>query len=192
MSKEEKEVERELLDRYERWELINTYGGSDPNWEDGCNMNLVRNHIIYYKRQMEELNFFPEAYYRETPPEVANTYMARAEEIREHAKQSLAIYKRDNDYMYLVNNKHKLNKKDAQQISLNNVIGYVTGLEMFIEEDNLVRMRIHENPERYQESFKRCRKGMENILGELKEPKQIKLGQMSIFDLRNTAFDIGV
>lgn len=141
---------------------------------------------------MEELNFFPEAYYRETPPEVANTYMARAEEIREHAKQSLAIYKRDNDYMYLVNNKHKLNKKDAQQISLNNVIGYVTGLEMFIEEDNLVRMRIHENPERYQESFKRCRKGMENILGELKEPKQIKLGQMSIFDLRNTAFDIGV
>lgn len=139
---------------------------------------------------MEELNFLPEVYYRETPPEVANTYMARADEIREHAKQSLMIYKRDHDYMYLINNKDKINKKDAAQISLNNVIGYVAGLEMFIKEDNLVRMRIHENPERYKESFKRCRKSMENILGEEKEPKQIKLGQMSIFDLSNTAFDI--
>lgn len=33
----------------EHWKAINQNGCSDPFWSDGCNMNLTRNHIIYYQ-----------------------------------------------------------------------------------------------------------------------------------------------
>ncbi|WP_167957950.1 hypothetical protein [Anaerosporobacter faecicola] len=187
MTKEQKEAEKSLIDSFARWDYLMEYGGSDPNWEDGCNLNCVRNHIIYQKKNLEELEYFPDIYNRETPQEVDNKFMARADEIREHAKQSLIIYKRDRDYLYLVNNRHKVNKKDAEHIHIDNVIGYVTGLEMFIKQDNLLRMRLHEHPERYQESFKQCRIKMEKLIG---EPKVEKVGQLSIMDLLGTQFDI--
>lgn len=63
------------------WSNIKANGCSDPNWADGCNMNLVRNHITYYKKQIEELceeNHIelPSEYFLPTPPEVDNGYMA--------------------------------------------------------------------------------------------------------------------
>lgn len=64
-----------------RWKDINENGCNDPFWPDGCNMNLVRNHIIYYKWQLEDIcqkkgQSPPEEYYLATPPEVDNNYMA--------------------------------------------------------------------------------------------------------------------
>ena len=44
---------KELRGSYECWNHILQNGAGDPFWEDGANMNLVRNHIIYYKRQCE-------------------------------------------------------------------------------------------------------------------------------------------
>lgn len=38
------EIERE----YTRWNYIANNGCQDPFWPDGCNMKLVRNHIIYW------------------------------------------------------------------------------------------------------------------------------------------------
>lgn len=32
----------------QHWKDINQNGCNDPFWSDGCNMNLTRNHIIYY------------------------------------------------------------------------------------------------------------------------------------------------
>ena len=64
-----------------RWKDINQNGCSDPFWPDGCNMNLTRNHIIYYKRQLEDICRstgcdLPEEYYLATPPDVDDKYMA--------------------------------------------------------------------------------------------------------------------
>lgn len=47
----EQEIERER----NWWNTLKEHGGSDPFWPDGVNMNLVRNHIIYYLRQLQEL-----------------------------------------------------------------------------------------------------------------------------------------
>lgn len=47
----EQEIERERS----HWNALNERGGNDPFWPDGVNMNLVRNHIIYYLRQLQEL-----------------------------------------------------------------------------------------------------------------------------------------
>ena len=64
-----------------RWKDINQNGCNDPFWEDGCNMNLVRNHIIYYKRMISGICKqnqlpLPDEYYFSVPPEVDTHYMA--------------------------------------------------------------------------------------------------------------------
>lgn len=63
------------------WKYIQDHGCNDPFWTDGCNMNLTRNHILSYKRQIREIceenNIpLPEGYYLPTPPEVDDNYMA--------------------------------------------------------------------------------------------------------------------
>lgn len=65
----------------EHWKAINQNGCNDPFWSDGCNMNLTRNHIIYYQRLIREICaenqlLFPEEYYFSLPPEVDKNYMA--------------------------------------------------------------------------------------------------------------------
>lgn len=78
------DLERE----FKAWNTYYNYGGSDPFHEDGVNLSLIRNHIIYYKKMIEEeinnknnqLSFeeksFPDIYYKETPPEIDYKYMA--------------------------------------------------------------------------------------------------------------------
>lgn len=65
----------------EQWKMINQNGCNDPFWADGCNMNLTRNHIIYYQRQLKEICIengipLPDEYYLAVPPEVDTNYMA--------------------------------------------------------------------------------------------------------------------
>ena len=65
----------------EHWKAINQNGCNDPFWSDGCNMNLTRNHIIYYQCLIREICTenqlpFPEEYYFSPPPEVDKNYMA--------------------------------------------------------------------------------------------------------------------
>ena len=71
----------EIIKSREHWKQINDSGCNDPFWPDGCNMNLVRNHILYYQRKISEIcaekNLpYPEEYYFSVPPEVDNFYMA--------------------------------------------------------------------------------------------------------------------
>lgn len=84
LEKYTKDLERE----FQQWDAYYNYGGQDPFHEDGVNLYLIRNHIIYYKRKIEEeinnnegqLSFnekkYPDIYFKETPPEVSYTYMA--------------------------------------------------------------------------------------------------------------------
>ena len=71
-----------LSDRYARWLHHFNEGCSDPSWSDGVNMNLVRNHISYYKRTVEETfgeNFlaYPDEYFFLLPCELPNDFMAK-------------------------------------------------------------------------------------------------------------------
>lgn len=67
---------------YKYWHEIAEHGCSDPFWEDGVNMNLIRNHIIFYKSQIidqveEKMGQIPQEVYWAMPPEVPNTFMVR-------------------------------------------------------------------------------------------------------------------
>ena len=43
----------EIENAYARWNHIANNGCQDPFWPDGCNMNLIRNHIIYWYSILE-------------------------------------------------------------------------------------------------------------------------------------------
>lgn len=77
------ECKERIVAEISRWKWINEHGCSDPFWQDGCNMNLTRNHVISYKRDIADICerngwALPTEYYLPTPPEVDNNYMAAA------------------------------------------------------------------------------------------------------------------
>lgn len=140
----------ELEKAYAQWESLYKQGGSDPFYPDGVNLNLVRNHILYFKRQIEEtqpLYKNTEVYRRELPPQVEDGYMARAEEIRAHAKDALASYKADPYYQYLLHHREELDDAGLKKTSIRAVLNYAHSLETAIQEDDLVTMRRHERAE---------------------------------------------
>lgn len=70
----------QIVREINQWNYILEHGCSDPFWPDGCNMNLTRNHIISYKREIAKYceatgSELPPEYYLPTPPEVDENYM---------------------------------------------------------------------------------------------------------------------
>lgn len=75
------DLRQNILDERSHWKYLNNNGCNDPFWPDGCNMNLTRNHIIYYRKQIEEICEenglqLPVEYFLTVPPQVDNNYMA--------------------------------------------------------------------------------------------------------------------
>ena len=157
----------ELEKAYAQWESLYKQGGSDPFYADGVNLNLVRNHILYFKRQIEEtqpLYMNSEAYQREPPPQVEDGYMARAKEIRDNAKTTLTAYKTDPYYQYLLHHWEELDDVGLKKTSIRPVLNYAQALETAIQEDDLVTMRRHERAERYLDSFRACAEKVRDVL----------------------------
>ena len=50
-----RQLERELLAAGLHWVDIYENGCSDPFWADGVNLNLIRNHCLYYVHLITEL-----------------------------------------------------------------------------------------------------------------------------------------
>lgn len=189
MKKKIPEAERlgnEIRDSFERWNHIYAYGAGDPFWPDGTNLELLRNHIICYKNQCEDLlkpEQYPQEYYLELPPEVDRNYMAHPEIIREAARKSLEMYKADPDYVYLEKTVTKLTKLQKEKTGITAVLKYAYGLENAIRQDRIVDMRRHENPAGYIDSFRECRKRVEDILWTDDQEPALPMGQLSLFDL---------
>lgn len=71
----------EYMESRTHWQDMKVYGCGDPFWEDGANLNLTRNHCIYYRRLMEDLCIqhqmpMPDLSPYPIPPKVAEDYMA--------------------------------------------------------------------------------------------------------------------
>lgn len=81
MKRKEIDYQKEVDRSFDRWNEIAYKGAGDPFWPDGTNMNLVRNHIIYYYKKMDEdcgqLSMFEvsEEGRRPIPPKVSDNYM---------------------------------------------------------------------------------------------------------------------
>lgn len=151
-------LSRELTASFSCWETLYQNGGSDPFWPDGVNLNLVRNHIIYYKHQMEDLLKeneesltlfpiqYPDIYYRDTPGTVDPNFMAKADEIRSRANEQFALYNQDANFQYILAHHSeafpKGETKATKQAGLSpGKTGGFYRFEKCILEDDLVSMR---------------------------------------------------
>lgn len=106
------EAIKNLTRSFQRWDDIMENGCYDPFHCDGVNLNLVRNHIIYEKKQIDEFlkeeheNSFlstpyPDIYHRPTPEKVSYDYMVKPDEIRSRAVEQLTKYEQDPNFCYL-------------------------------------------------------------------------------------------
>lgn len=146
-----------LENGYARWDKLFTEGGSDPSWADGVNLNLVRSQLLYDKEQLvkQENSLFglPDVYYRETPPEVDNDYMARPDEIRENARKAMEIIDADENLKFVREQFPSLSEQQRKQWCLPAIINYAENLRRAISADDLIIMRRYEHLDSYLESF---------------------------------------
>lgn len=166
-SNNKQDLLKELSISFTRWDTLYSEGGFDPFCSDGANLNLVRNHIIYYKRMIEETKpelMRSDTYKRQTPKEVSNDYMAKADELRENAKKTHNTLKSDENYLFLYLHLNELSDSEAKDTSIHSVLGYLKALEIGLDKDDLVLMRRYNTPERYISSFAECRERVEKIL----------------------------
>lgn len=165
---------KSLEKSFQRWEEIRTHGCSDPFWADGVNMNLVRNHIIYEKRELERIcqsSLFrlPDIYHKETPEKVDPDYMARPEEIRRNAIRTLDTLQASPEYEYLSGLRDMaqgLKSKSALRYDIFFALSRVDNIRTFLEKDNLVDLRRQEDTEKHmallREMAKKIRERIEN------------------------------
>lgn len=159
MEKKQKEdYGKSLQEAYERWNYLREHGGSDPFYGDGTSMNLVRNHIIYYKGKLEEENGpFQDCYYREIPPETDRNYVANSGEIKDLAREAMETYLGSADLKYLYQAVNCMTREEKKVTSIVNVIGYAICLAHAIRDNDVVTMRRHTyGKERYLSSFAEC------------------------------------
>lgn len=128
--------EDELRKSFEMWNELKNNGGKDPGWSDGMNMNLIRNHILYYKDQL--LKKQPE-----NLPEVDSNYMANKEKICAYAMELLRFISVNSDFLYIVSRKEELDGQKDEDSQLIGVIRAVASLEdAFLKKDYVVMRRI--------------------------------------------------
>lgn len=97
----EEQLQAEIDHEFSVWNDIAQNGCSDPGWPDGVNMNLTRNHIIYFYRLLHErraaqtqfslFDAMDGGIERPIPPEVPDNYMVAG---RKYSHR-LAQYKED-------------------------------------------------------------------------------------------------
>lgn len=170
-----KELAQQLRDSHSRWQHLLKFGGQDPFYEDGVNMNLVRNHIIYERRMCEEkleAGDYPEEYYLPVPEKVSDDFMAREDEISKEFKKLLNQLKQDPDYVWLSESPEEKAKRFIQ---------IVDNYEEAGKRHNLVVMRRLASSN-YGSRVHEIRKELENLVSDVKE-KTLPEGQLTIFDL---------
>ncbi len=145
---------RELLEeyieqcevKYKRWQDIFENGCSDPTWADGVNLNLVRNHIIFTKRNIRELcereKFeSPPILLREIPPKVDSDYMAKSEWLTEQGNLYLTRIEEDSIFRELKKEIKRLSPNQRLRSEIQRVICESKRLKRAVDDNNLVDIR---------------------------------------------------
>ena len=73
------QLQAKYIEERHDWESVYNFGCRDPFWPDGANLDLIRNHCIYYLRQMKELckeHSLPMPETLPLPDKVDDDYMA--------------------------------------------------------------------------------------------------------------------
>lgn len=109
-----KKLSKKITNELKYWQEEYKNGCNDPFWSDGVNLNLVRNHVIYYKKQIfklcEDNNLkVPQEYFISIPL-VDNNYFAKP-----NSERAIRIIR---DYGLCLNTKETNNIGNNEQLRL--------------------------------------------------------------------------
>lgn len=140
------QLTEEAIRSYDRWQFIYENGCSDPNWEDGVNLNLVRNHLIYYKREISKLckeHGFEktQVLFRKLPSRVPAHYMAKAADLKQQAAELLYEIESSRNYQCLLEWRKKISPKQSEEIGLTRFLKRMHYDRHEYESDNFLAMR---------------------------------------------------
>ena len=137
------------------------------------------------EKQIKDGNF-PEIYFRETPPDIESSYMARPDEIRKNALKSLEVLKANKTLEYIKRKAVTMEKSFVDKTSARSLISSLTILSNAVETDDLVTMRRYENIDNLLSEMDICAQKLQEYVPP--ENSQITLFDMTeedeILDLR--------
>lgn len=165
---------------YVHWNDIYQNGCFDPCWEDGVNLNLVRNHIIYYYYILDERAEEPEQLSlltpsakciarRPLPPEVDDKYMAKPDELLAGALRTRDAIRSDENYQWIISLRGKLSKNVEKRSCFIAVANYVNAIDDAIQKRHFPRLRSYQDPGYWITAYVGMRKRIEEAIAEEQE-----------------------
>lgn len=177
MEKEKIKLVEILEERFQHYEEVLENGCNDPLWADGLNLNLIRNHIIIVKRNIEKelsIDEYPDVYYKMTPEKIDDDYMAKPDEIREKAKEVLMMFRSYHYIHELESASYYLDKNQLVNTGIEGAICLIKNLDEAIKEDDLVGMRrLFKNSDYKMKNFEKVFENLCEI--NMEEERQISL-----------------
>lgn len=184
------QIQAEIDADFLRWKDIYRNGCNDPCWEDGMNLNLVRNHIIYRYRLLDEISDAPVQLSlfggtvslekrKPIPPAVSMKYMARPGNLKRGAERTLTVILQDPNYRYIVALGKTLSETIKKRCSYENVIRYPESIAWALEHEAYPRMRSYQDVAYWSKTYAEFRGKIE---GELEKEKN---GQISTLPLED-------
>lgn len=173
------DFKEELRKDYEQWQDVYENGCNDPSWADGYNLNLIRNHIIYDKIQLQQIlneDKLPELNFKELPPKVDSDYIAKKEEILKNAKAYYNACVHAEGWNRLKDAFDFLDENDQEQKSMRFLVSRVTWLKKYIENEEYVAMRRHKDPTDMINKINKCAERLDEL--QIHEAEQLSLFQM--------------
>lgn len=171
---------KELEKAHKHWKDLYENGCYDPSWADGVNLNLVRNHMLNYQKEIENLysnKEKPSVYFEEIPEEVNDDYMARKDEILKKAISLCDMYCELKEVQDVLSAEEYLSKKEFNDLHIQIDVNCVRGLKQAIHKQDYVEMRcISRN---FEENIHRILEVHEQIMNKQHEEGQ----QMNIFEM---------
>ncbi len=129
---------------HRHWEDIYENGCFAPSWPDGTNLNLVRNHMLYYQRKIEERygeSEKPSITYESVSDKVEQDYMARKDEIIQRAAEFYVECSKMQEVQYLLLEADYLSEKDISCLNIMIDIHRCKSLGKAIVNNDYVTMR---------------------------------------------------
>ena len=133
-----------------RWKYIHENGSRGYEF-DGESLYCVRNHIFFNIQKLKESGIEIDV---KIPPEMDMNYMAKPDEIRTIASQSLQTFENSEHLQYLLK-LSALSKVEKEHFCYDAIVEYYTKLKRAIETDDLKTMRGYCHPF-YLENFQTC------------------------------------
>lgn len=182
----------------ERWNRVCQYGDPTKMWADGVTLNHIRLELMQTQAELKKYDILVSI-----PKIQPDGYMARADQIRNQANDSLKVYTQNPDYQYLCEVEGCLNESQQRKTQIAVALGKIRNLERAIKQDDLVVMREFGSEERLEQLLsetavrvkgcmlsgrsRSCQKSKAQKIQRKAEQEpeadgQIE-GQMSIFDL---------